>query len=175
MQSLQPQISSKGTIRQHHIWSLFLTLYKNLTTFRYDTLFLRRTLEQELPNFRWCLGPSCTFGQEHPDDPSPKPLIVCSFCGFVACSNHNSPWHSGRTCEEYDKETRAGMSSVEKHSEKIIRKIAKRCPGCERYINKNGGCGHMTCKYSLLKPRCIELSDLSLRSLRQTILLELLA
>jgi hypothetical protein len=34
-------------------------------------------------------------------------------------------------------------------SEKVVKKIAKRCPGCQRYINKNGGCNHMSCVYYL--------------------------
>jgi hypothetical protein len=39
-----------------------------------------------------------------------------------------------------------GAVKAEKKSEKVIKKIAKRCPGCQRYINKNGGCSHMSCK-----------------------------
>lgn len=112
---------------------------------RYDILATRRALEQSLPNFRWCLGPNCSFGQEHPDDPKENPIVVCSSCGFVQCSHHNTPWHTDKSCEEYDAFLIAGSSNAEKRSEKIIKKIAKRCPGCERYINKNGGCGHMTC------------------------------
>ncbi len=114
---------------------------------RYDTLATRRALEQSLPNFRWCLGPNCNFGQEHPDSPDANPIIVCSSCGFVACSHHNTSWHTDQTCEQYDQALEAGASTAEKISEKIIRKIAKQCPGCQRYINKNGGCGHMTCKF----------------------------
>jgi hypothetical protein len=64
--------------------------------------------------------------------------------------HHNTPWHSEMTCEEYDVKIAAGAIVAEKKSEKVIKKIAKRCPGCRRYINKNGGCPHMSCK-SLFK------------------------
>lgn len=58
-------------------------------------------------------------------------------------------WHESETCEEYDKKMNKGMSKEEKKTEKIIKKIAKRCPGCRRFINKNGGCPHMTCEFSI--------------------------
>jgi hypothetical protein len=50
------------------------------------------------------------------------------------------------TCEEYDARIVAGALAAEKRSEKVIKQLAKRCPGCKRYINKNGGCRHMSCK-----------------------------
>ena len=107
----------------------------------------RRALEQNFFNFRWCLGPSCGFGQDHPDDSSEQPIIVCSACGFVACFKHNVPWHKNETYAEYDRRVKAGRESQELKSEKAVKKIAKRCPGCQRYINKNGGCNHMSCEY----------------------------
>jgi hypothetical protein len=55
-------------------------------------------------------------------------------------------WHETETCEQYDKKLSKGMSKEEKKTERIIKKIAKRCPGCRRFINKNGGCPHMTCE-----------------------------
>lgn len=143
---------------------------------RYDILATRRALEQSLPNFRWCLGPNCSFGQEHPDDPKENPIVVCSSCGFVQCSHHNTPWHTDKSCEEYDAFLIAGSSNAEKRSEKIIKKIAKRCPGCERYINKNGGCGHMTCKLQCRLVEFVLRKRLTMnRSMRKTVLLELLA
>jgi hypothetical protein len=52
------------------------------------------------------------------------------------------------TCDEYNTKVAAGTLKAEKKTEKIIKKIAKRCPGCQRFINKNGGCSHMSCKFS---------------------------
>lgn len=52
------------------------------------------------------------------------------------------------TCDEYNTKAAAGALKAEKKTEKIIKKIAKRCPGCQRFINKNGGCSHMSCKSS---------------------------
>ncbi|KAK0100195.1 hypothetical protein ONS95_008533 [Cadophora gregata] len=112
---------------------------------RYDTLSTRRALENDVPNFRWCLGPNCTFGQEHPESPTEEPISVCSSCGFVSCAHHNIPWHSGENCEEYDTRVKAGADLTDRKSQKTIKRIAKRCPGCQRYINKNGGCQHMSC------------------------------
>jgi len=166
--SLRPRISSRG--KYFHPLQRFAS---NLS--RYDILATRRALEQSLPNFRWCLGPNCTFGQEHPDDPKENPIVVCSSCGFVQCSHHNTPWHAGRNCEEYDVMLLDTSSSAEKKSEKIIKKIAKRCPQCERFINKNGGCGHMTCRCLDRKVTGLNSANTRSRSLRRTILLELSA
>ncbi|CZR67604.1 uncharacterized protein PAC_17503 [Phialocephala subalpina] len=113
---------------------------------RYDDLATRRALETQLPNFRWCLGPSCTFGQEHPDlHATNQPQATCSSCGFVSCAFHGVPWHAGQSCEQYAEQVVTHPTEEDRKTEKIIRRLAKRCPGCKRYINKNGGCQHMTC------------------------------
>lgn len=110
---------------------------------RYDAFYLRRALEQDLPYFRWCVSRHCSYGEEYPEDPSP--VIACSACGTLACSHHNVPWHHEETCSEYDRRIAARQARAEYKSEKAIRRVAKRCPGCMRFINKNGGCNHMTC------------------------------
>jgi hypothetical protein len=112
---------------------------------RYDNLTTRRALERQFPNFRWCVGPNCEYGEEYPEDPK-QPMTTCTSCGFEACFYHNTAWHEGMTCDEYTTKAAAGAIKAEKKTEKIIKKIAKRCPGCRRYINKNGGCSHMSCK-----------------------------
>lgn len=118
---------------------------------RYDDLATRRALETQLPNFRWCLGPGCTFGQEHPDlHAKNQPQATCSSCGFVSCAFHNVPWHAGQTCEQYAEQVVENPTEEDRKTEKIIRRLAKRCPGCKRYINKNGGCQHMTCRFRIL-------------------------
>jgi hypothetical protein len=111
---------------------------------RYDTFHLRRAVERDLPNFRWCVDRHCSYGEEHPEDSGP--VIECSACGILACSHHNVPWHHDETCSEYDRRITARQARAEYKSEKEIKRVAKRCPGCRRFINKNGGCNHMTCK-----------------------------
>lgn len=111
---------------------------------RYDTFHLRRAVERDLPTFRWCVGRHCSYGEEHSDDESP--VIECSSCGLLACSHHNIPWHHGETCSEYDRRIATRQARAEQKSEREIKRVAKRCPGCRRFINKNGGCNHMTCK-----------------------------
>lgn len=135
--------------RQVALTHLQVLIHLLILDYRYDAISTRRALEREIPNFRWCLGPGCSFGQEHPDDPSEQPMTICSACGFVACARHNVPWHTNETCEAYDRRIAAGREKQELKSEKKVKKIAKMCPGCQRYINKNGGCNHMSCEYFL--------------------------
>ena len=37
-------------------------------------------------------------------------------------------------------------NAEESASKKLIKELAKQCPGCEWNIEKNDGCDHMTCK-----------------------------
>lgn len=140
--SLRHKISSKSRQSPPFISS---SLRIHCSNNRYDNLATRRALASQLPNFRWCPGPKCEYGEEHPDDPK-HPMTTCTSCGFNSCFYHETPWHEGITCDEYNAKIAVGAVKAEKKSEKVIKKIAKRCPGCQRYINKNGGCSHMSCK-----------------------------
>lgn len=77
-------------------------------------------------------------------------------------------WHEGETCEQFDRRMRQPVSMVNgqraelaevidhnrreaenKASEKIVNADAKRCPGCDFAIQRNGGCPEMTCKLEI--------------------------
>ncbi len=96
------------------------------------------------------MGPSCSFGQEY-FAPAPLPSspgedvgkVACSACGFEMCFWHNVPWHTGRTYDEWDRKVKVR----ERRSERAVRRVAKKCPGCEKWVNKDGGCLHMTCEF----------------------------
>ncbi|KAH8675961.1 hypothetical protein BX600DRAFT_190897 [Xylariales sp. PMI_506] len=107
---------------------------------RYDELAVKAFIGS-IHDFRWCLNPVCGAGQIVRGDCS---KVRCLHCRAASCAHHNLPWHSGETCEQYDKRTRHQRKS-EKASEKKVKEITKPCPHCRRNVNKYSGCDHITC------------------------------
>ncbi|KAI0399469.1 hypothetical protein F4802DRAFT_610851 [Xylaria palmicola] len=107
---------------------------------RYDKLATRAALS-EVEGFRWCLNRHCDAGQIYPRGCD---KARCYACRRSSCARHDVPWHSGETCEAYERRTRSQRKSY-KLSEKHIKKITKPCPGCKKKVNKYSGCDHITC------------------------------
>lgn len=64
----------------------------------YDSLMMRDAVSSD-PNFRWCTA--CSSGQVHSDG-AESPLIICTSCRAMSCFTHQSPWHEGITCVDFD-------------------------------------------------------------------------
>ncbi|KAN0074321.1 hypothetical protein V8E54_008258 [Elaphomyces granulatus] len=130
-----------------------LKLADSDTVARYERFVLQKLLEKD-PNYRECLRASCPNGQLYENMPL-NPHIFCEECGFEMCFNHRVPWHKGKTCDEYDNRHN------ENEAAELSKVNIKKCPGCNKYIQKDGGCFHMTCK-SLsmhISPRLLGLID----------------
>lgn len=75
--------------------------YGTEATFQaYDSLTMRHAVSSD-PNFRWCTAAGCSSGQVHSDG-ARSPMIVCNSCRGLSCFTHQSPWHEGVTCLEFD-------------------------------------------------------------------------
>jgi hypothetical protein len=48
--------------------------------------------------------------------------------------------------DSFDRKDSKIKKAEENASQQLIKKLAKKCPGCKRNIEKNNGCDHMTCK-----------------------------
>ena len=122
------------------------------TAFSLPRLRLESIVEQKAieanPRFRSCLSARCDHGQIHTN--IHDNCVTCEACGAKSCFIHGVPWHKGYTCDAYDATHPDAVSLMT--SEERIERTAKRCPGkgCTYYIEKNGGCDHMTC------PNCKE-------------------
>ncbi|KAI0430894.1 hypothetical protein F5Y09DRAFT_306433 [Xylaria sp. FL1042] len=66
---------------------------------KYDKLLARNGLSEE-PNFCWCTA-GCGSGQLHQEGRE-NPLMICTNCHGKTCFTHQSPWHDGLTCREFD-------------------------------------------------------------------------
>lgn len=112
---------------------------------KYERFYLIEHLSKE-PGFRWCLSGTCESGQLYENTRFMPPRICCSACNFAMCFKHQTPWHQGLTCTEYDRKLLHGED--EEKSEKWKRDNTKACPGagCGLPIQKGDGCFHMTCR-----------------------------
>lgn len=115
--------------------------YANQATFeRWDGLATRSAAET-LPNFRWCLSPTCNSGQID-DETCAK--FRCRACFAKHCIKHNVPWHKGETCDDYERRNKQ-RKKEDKASEHMIKKTSKKCPECKKDVHKFTGCNHITC------------------------------
>ncbi|KAI0102112.1 hypothetical protein GGR51DRAFT_550601 [Nemania sp. FL0031] len=70
------------------------------TFIQHDKVLARNGLAEQ-PNFCWCTA-GCGSGQLHLEGRE-NPLMICTNCGGKTCFVHQSPWHDGLTCREFDK------------------------------------------------------------------------
>lgn len=117
---------------------------------RYDKLRLLSHLAT-LPEFRWCLREGCQMGQVYDFssmDNFPtahqRGRVFCDACNFEMCFFHQTPWHEGQTCLEYDADRGDPQMAA---TQEWLRQNTKPCPGlCGASVEKNRGCFHMTCQ-----------------------------
>jgi hypothetical protein len=109
---------------------------------------------QNMEGYVKCLGPNCESGQVHGSGHD-QPIMTCAECRFRTCYTHMMPWHTGQTCAEYDSELNLDTERQEQEeaSLRLVAEVSKTCPNidCGRAIQKDGGCDHMTCKFSVLR------------------------
>ncbi|XP_027337726.1 probable E3 ubiquitin-protein ligase RNF217 [Abrus precatorius] len=72
----------------------------------------------------------------------------CPSCHRLFCAQCRVPWHGGWSCKEYQ---RLKKSRDEKELDKKFLKLAKgkmwqKCPQCAMFVQRRGGCEHMTCR-----------------------------
>lgn len=117
---------------------------------RYDKLLLNKTLG-EMPDFRWCKEASCGSGQLHDGGPVHEGgfgrswnCMTCDKCKKRSCFNCDVPFHDGITCEDYQARVNADPDNAANAD--YLARLTKPCPKCNRSIEKNDGCDHMTCQ-----------------------------
>ena len=100
-----------------------------------------------IPGFRRCLAPGCVSGQIH-EGGAEEPIVTCNDCGSKSCFTHQTAWHAGETCEDFDERMAEERREEDGANAAYMEGNTKRCPNveCQSPIEKNGGCRHMTCK-----------------------------
>lgn len=112
---------------------------------RFDMLLLRKALCQ-YEHYVFCPAPNCGAGQEHVGGESNN-IVTCYSCGTKQCFTHQTKWHEGFTCAQWDEHMQISLEQ-QAMTEEWIQKETKPCsgPGCGKRIQKVDGCDHMTCR-----------------------------
>ncbi|KAK5112087.1 hypothetical protein LTR85_011668 [Meristemomyces frigidus] len=119
---------------------------------KYDGVLMRNLLGKD-KEFRWCPNSACTSGQLHIGGEA-APRFHCIACNLEYCMVHNTIWHKGETCAEFDAnskedvtERKARQAREEKASLALLQAVSKKCPGkgCDFSVQKSDGCDAMRC------------------------------
>ncbi|CAF0982086.1 unnamed protein product [Adineta ricciae] len=69
--------------------------------------------------------------------------VQCSECSLVWCFRCAAPWHENMTCKQFVKGDKLLLKWIKQKSEDQWN--ARKCPKCSSFIQRAGGCPHMTC------------------------------
>ncbi|CAF3698142.1 unnamed protein product [Rotaria socialis] len=69
--------------------------------------------------------------------------VQCSECSLVWCFRCSAPWHDSLTCKQFMKGDKLLLKWIKQKSEE--QRNARKCPKCSSFIQRAGGCPHMTC------------------------------
>lgn len=92
---------------------------------------------------KWCPAPNCELAVEYTKVKSR--IIVCA-CGSSWCFMCGSDAHQPLSCDDLAKWKAKDTSSSDGSNDDWLIVNTKKCPGCQKPIQKNQGCMHMTCK-----------------------------
>jgi ariadne-1 len=120
---------------------LFKALLSKPLFEKYCHLVVRSYVERR-STVKWCPAPGCEFAVEYPKERSR--IIVCH-CGFSWCFKCGADAHQPLSCDDLAKWRLKDTSNAEGTNEDWLLVNTKKCPGCQKPIQKNQGCMHMTC------------------------------
>jgi len=99
-------------------------------------------LERNPTEFRYCKTPDCR--QTYRRQTSRPVVLNCPSCLAKTCSSCGED-HEKLTCEEYRRQ-RDPEEQERLNSQLASKNGYKRCPRCAIWVEKIGGCNHMSCK-----------------------------
>jgi len=108
-------------------------------------MFLQRSFIDQNPHVKWCPSPGCE-NSVRCDRRGRRQPVKCA-CGFrfcFQCADADIGDHLPASCVSVQMWTEKNRDESE--NVKWLQANAKRCPKCQKHIEKNGGCMHMTCR-----------------------------
>jgi len=108
----------------------------------YKTAMMRFQLKR-VENYRTCPNADCASGLVL-DTCCNADQVTCTACDTSFCPKCNDEPHEGMTCEEFQRKRHEERWGEAKD---YMKNETKQCPHCLVWIEKNGGCNHMTCHH----------------------------
>jgi IBR domain, a half RING-finger domain len=104
----------------------------------WDRVVRLRALRED-ESSRECPFPGCGHVQRGSKD---APIMECGSCHRSYCFFHATAHEpTSEACRKY----KLDRLKDEQQTAALMDEIAMRCPGCQRPVEKNNGCNHMTC------------------------------
>lgn len=100
------------------------------------------------PLMKNCPTPNCTFIYELPGaNPDWRETVNCPKCKKSFCSHCRLAHSKQISCKEAEENSSLGKdkSKDDKANKEYFERNTKPCPKCNKRIEKNEGCNHMTC------------------------------
>jgi len=103
--------------------------------------FVTKSFVEDNTLITWCPYPRCTNAIT--SDMLRGQIVQCS-CGFRFCFSCHHEAHAPASCEQVTQWGKKCSDDSETNSWLGVN--TKACPKCNVYVEKNGGCNHMTCR-----------------------------
>jgi len=123
------------------VWKKFLPHKSYLRYLKFNVEAYVETNERR----KWCPAPGCTNCIETSTTKHLTPIKChCGFSWCFFCHDHDIGSHAPASCDEVAAWLK--KSNAESENIKWMTANCKLCPKCDKHIEKNGGCMHMTCQ-----------------------------
>lgn len=103
--------------------------------------FVTKSFVEDNTHVTWCPAPGC--GNAITTDMISGQVVQCS-CSFHFCFSCHHEAHAPASCEQV--RTWSKKCSDDSETGHWMGANTKSCPRCSVYVEKNGGCNHMTCR-----------------------------
>jgi len=110
----------------------------------YTNNSLTAVIEKDPALFSCCPTPDCSYVFFKTNNDSSD--FGCPVCKKRYCLACKIDYHSGSTCEQYQAWSVANGTADDLFTDFVVGHKFKKCPGCQRWVEKDEGCDHMTCR-----------------------------
>jgi len=103
---------------------------------KFYSFTLKHFVEMNKNQIFCCLSPDCEYFAFL--DTQPSRYFQCCNCRQMYCMKCKELWHDNLTCE--------ASRDQKEFAEVAFKNGYRQCISCHMFIEKNGGCSHMTCR-----------------------------
>ncbi|XP_076886758.1 uncharacterized protein LOC143536708 [Bidens hawaiensis] len=113
-----------------------------VTLVKWDELLCESSICES--NKLYCPFTDCSVLLINDDTSNSITKIDCPMCRRSFCASCRVPWHSEFSCKEFGKLKETGDDEMAVAL--VEKKMWKKCPNCNFFVEKTEGCSHITCR-----------------------------